>query len=86
MGTLMQTFMGIDPGTQEHEDGKVYSQAVMIEMLNALNNMETTENDLRSFKAHLEDELKKDEELCEALNGIQYSYDLDLLALYGGAS
>ena len=80
IGTLMETFMGIDPesGT-EHEDGKVYSQAVMIEMLNALNNMETTENDLRSFKAHLEEQLKKDKELDEAVNGIQYSYDLELL-------
>ena len=80
MGTLMQTFMGIDPdGGVEHEDGKVYSQAVMIEMLNALNNMETTENDLRSFKKFLEKEIKKDEKIDEAINGIQYSYDLDLL-------
>ncbi len=80
IGTLMETFMGIDPESDaEHEDGKVYSQAVMIEMLNALNNMETTENDLRSFKAHLEEHLKKDKELDEAVNGIQYSYDLELL-------
>ncbi len=80
IGTLMQTFMGIDPdGGVEHEEGKVYSQAVMIEMLNALNNMETTENDLRSFKEFLEKEIKKDEALDEAINGIQYSYDLDLL-------
>ncbi len=80
MGTLMQTFMGIDPSTEEHEDGKVYSQAVMIDMLNALNNMETTENDLKAFKAYIEKELKdEDGELFEAMNGIQYSYDLDLL-------
>ena len=80
MGTLMETFMGIDPeGDEEHEDGKVYSQAVMIEMLNALNNMETTENDLRSFKSYLEKEIDKDENLDEAINGIQYSYDLELL-------
>ena len=76
----MQTFMGLDPESdEEHEDGKVYSQAVMIEMLNALNNMETTENDLKSFKKHLEKEIKKNELLDEAINGIQYSYDLDLL-------
>jgi len=80
MGTLMQTFMGIDPSTKEHEDGKVYSQSVMIEMLNALNNMETTENDLKAFKKYLEKEMKKeDTDLTEALNGVQYSYDLDLL-------
>ncbi|MBQ3528764.1 MAG: ABC transporter ATP-binding protein/permease [Clostridia bacterium] len=80
MGTLMQTFMGIDPSTKEHEDGKVYSQSVMIEMLNALNNMETTENDLKAFKKYLEKEMKKeDTDLTDALNGVQYSYDLDLL-------
>ena len=80
MGVLMQTFMGIDPSTEEHEDGKVYSQSVMIDMLNALNNMETTENDLKAFKAYLEKEMKKeDSALTEALSGIQYSYDLDLL-------
>ena len=80
MGVLMQTFMGIDPSTEEHEDGKVYSQSVMIDMLNALNNMETTENDLKAFKAYLEKEMKKeDSTLTEALSGIQYSYDLDLL-------
>ena len=81
MGTLMATFMGIDSdGKDEREDGKVYSQSVMIEMLNALNNMETTENDLRSFKKFLEKEAEKENSpLAEALNGIQYSYDLELL-------
>ncbi|MBE6588154.1 MAG: ABC transporter ATP-binding protein/permease [Ruminococcaceae bacterium] len=79
MGTLMQTFMGIDPETEENEDGKVYSQSVMIDMLNALNNMETTENDLKAFKAYLEDHIESDSDLDIALNGVQYSYDLDLL-------
>ncbi|MBQ8914645.1 MAG: ABC transporter ATP-binding protein, partial [Clostridia bacterium] len=81
MGTLMQTFMGIDTdSSDDHGRDAVYSQPVMIEMLNALNNMETTKNDLASFKEFLEDKIaKKDSELDGALNGIQYSYDLDLL-------
>ena len=81
MSTLMETFMGIgDDSDKEHGRDAVYSQSVMIDMLNALNNMETTKNDLRSFKAFLEQQLKEsDSDLNNAVNGIQYSYDLDLL-------
>ncbi|MBQ4066696.1 MAG: ATP-binding cassette domain-containing protein [Clostridia bacterium] len=81
MGTLMQTFMGVSSDSaNEHDRDAVYSQPVMIEMLNALNNMETTENDLRSFKEYLEEKLRAEgSDIDDAINGVQYSYDLDLL-------
>ena len=81
MGTLMQTFMGAaDSVKQEHPKDGVYSQPVLFEMINAFNNMETTENDLNAFKKRVEDELKKpDSTLSQALSGVQYSYDLDLM-------
>ena len=79
--TLMQTFMGT-ASTDEisHEMDAVYSQSVMFDMINALNNLESTENDLAAFKTYLENELAAEEnnDLQEALSGIQYTYDIDL--------
>ena len=81
--TLMQTFMGVaSDTTNAHEKDAVYSQSVLFDMFNALNNIESTENDLESFKAYIETEIAKDEEegsLKQALSGVSYTYDLDLL-------
>ena len=80
MATLMETFMGM--GKEEaaaHDKDQVYSKSVLAEMVNALNNMETMENDLRSFKAKLEADLAAGEgELHDALTGVQYTYDFQL--------
>ena len=83
---LMMTFMGTDSETgDKHEKDAVYSQSVMLEMFNSLNTLETTENDLKSFKKYLEKEIKDEKsELNNALNGIQYTYDLDLLVYTKG--
>ena len=83
MGTLMQTFMGVaSDGSNAHEKDAVYSQSVLFDMFNALNNIESTENDLEAFKVYIEEEMAKPEEpgaLSEALSGVSYTYDLDLL-------
>ncbi len=86
IGTLMQTFMGnASENGEEHEKDAVYSQSVMLEMFNSLNNIETTENDLKSFKTYLEQEMaKEDGKLANALNGVQYTYDFDLLVYTEG--
>lgn len=48
--------------------------------MDALNNMETSENDLKSFKSYIESERKdSDSDLYKAINGVQYAYDLNLL-------
>ncbi len=81
--TLMETFMGMaDDEEKQHEDDAVYSQSVLFEMINAMNNLETTENDLVSFKEFIDVELKSEpgfSKLKEALSGVQYTYDLNLL-------
>ena len=81
IGTLMMTFMGAASSSEnEHDKDAVYAQSVMYDMVNALNNMETTENDLKSFKAFIDREYAdEDSALHDALSGIQYTYDLDLL-------
>ncbi len=81
ISTLMQTFMGIDSDEDDaHDRDAVYSQSVMADMINALNNLESTENDLKAFKEYLHKEMNKPEDgLADALTGIQYTYNLDLL-------
>ena len=78
--TLMETFMGVGSDKTEHDKDAIYSQSVMAEMINALNNMESTENDLKAFKEYLQKEMAKpDGKLANALTGIQYTYNMDLL-------
>ncbi|MBQ1272654.1 MAG: ABC transporter ATP-binding protein, partial [Clostridia bacterium] len=81
--TLMETFMGVaDDSDKKHVLDAVYSQSVLFEMINAMNNLETTENDLKSFKEYIDARLadeNDDSGLREALSGVQYTYDLDLL-------
>ncbi len=80
LGTLMETFIGKDSENKDHPKDKVYSQPVMMEMINSLNNLETRENDLKSFKKYIEAEMaKEDSRLDDALSGIKYTYNLDML-------
>ncbi len=45
-----------------------------------LANSTSSENDLKSFKTHLDNKLKEEgTDFYNAVNGVQYSYDLDLL-------
>lgn len=82
MGTLMATFIGKAQTSGDHEKDAVYQKSMMYEMINSLNSMETKENDLKAFKEYIETE-RADENsttgLKEALNGVQYTYDMDML-------
>ncbi len=80
LSSLMQTFMNISADTSSHPNDAVYKKSALYDMMNALNSIEETENDLKSFNEHLVAEIKKeDSPLSEAVNGVQYSYDFDLL-------
>ncbi len=79
---LLETFMGAAESIEEHDKDAVYEKSAIYEMMNALNSLEATENDLKAFKAYLEKSLNdKDghEALKDAVNGIQYTYDFDML-------
>lgn len=79
MSTLMETFMNLHSDNEEHDKDAVYKKASLYNMLNALNDLEERENDLKSFKEFLEAEMDKEgSKLSEAVNGIQYSYNLNL--------
>ena len=81
ISALMTAFMGTaEQEKVQHEKDAVYSQSALADMVNALNNLETTQNDLKAFKAYIESQmLKEDSALRSALSGVQYAYDLDLL-------
>ena len=82
MTELIETFVGAAQSNTEHGNDAVYEKSAVYEMLNALNSIEANQNDLKAFKAYLEEKLSENEEtneLRDAVNGVQYTYDLDML-------
>ncbi|MBO5787008.1 MAG: ABC transporter ATP-binding protein/permease [Clostridia bacterium] len=82
IGSLLSAFMSEAASNEAHENDAIYQKAMFYNLVNALNDMETNENDLKAFKKFLEAERAKSEEESElkaAINGVQYSYDLDML-------
>lgn len=80
LSTLMETFMNINNDDVNHDKDAVYKKQALEEIINALANLEVQENDLKSFKKYIEKDMAdEDSKLNEAINGIQYSYDLNLL-------
>ncbi len=84
MTTLMSTFMMRAQSESEHEKDAVYQKGMIYDMVNTLNSIETNENDLKSFKEYIEAERADAESstgLNEAVSGVQYTYDMDMLIL-----
>ncbi len=80
MGTLLTTFIGEAQSHGSHDKDAVYQKTMFYDLVNALNTMEGNENDLKSFKSYLEKEMKDTEgPLSSAVNGIQYTYNLNML-------
>ena len=80
MSSLLETFMSQAQSESDHEEDAVYPKGMIYEMINALNSMETTENDLKSFKEYIEAERAvENSPLAAAISGVQYTYDVDLL-------
>jgi len=80
LSSLIEAFMNVASEDDSHENDAVYKKSALYNMLNAMNSIEETENDLKSFNEFiLSEKNKEDSELAGAINGIQYSYDLDLL-------
>ena len=82
LGSLMETFIGTAQSSGQHELDAVYQKRMLYDMMNAMNTLETTENDLKAFKTHLENkrsDMSEENVLTEALNGVKYTYNLDML-------
>ncbi len=72
--------MSVGNAEIEHDKDAVYKKTAIYDMISAFNNIESSENDLKSFKTFLEEEVEKEDDkgLAEAITGLQYSYDLGL--------
>lgn len=82
IGSLLESFISKAESDSHHDKDAVYQKAMFYNLVNSLSSMETTENDLASFKKYIEAERYNEDGnsgLREALNGIQYTYDLDML-------
>lgn len=79
MGSMIETFMGKAASIEEHDNDAVYQKAMTYELMNSLNTMETTENDLESFRTYIQN-AQADEEnpLHDALTAVQYAYDINV--------
>ncbi len=79
MSSLITNFLGNAESTGTHENNAIYQKAIIYDMVNALNNMESEENDLGAFKIYVEAQ-RSDETtvLAQTVSGVQYTYDLDL--------
>ena len=80
VSSLLETFLGKAQSHSEHENDAVYQKTMLYDLINAMNEMETTVNDLESFKQFVEEQMvDPDSQLYSAISGIQYSYNLDML-------
>ena len=75
IGTLMQTFMGSAQSGNDHDNDAVYQKGMIYDMINAMNSMETKENDLKAKKETilaLEEKIKNSSSNTEELlNNLQ---------------
>src|SRR5699024_3766279 len=73
--SLIQTSMNLRTEEIDHGLDAVYARPAVRELVSAINNLDVAQNDLKSFKRYLEDQLADPESpLSGALSGIQYSY------------
>ncbi len=82
LGSLMSAFLESASSGTAHDKDAVYSKPLVYDLINAINSIETTENDLASFKKYIEQQRADPESasgLYQAISGIQYTYDLNLL-------
>ncbi len=79
MSSLIEAFMNVANTDNSHENDAVYKKSALYDMINAMNSIEETSNDLKAFKKYIEEKLQEeDTKLSNAINGVQYSYNLDM--------
>lgn len=80
LSSLMETMMGVNQASDEHDKDAVYSKPIFYDLVNAMSSSNQSENDLKTFKEFIESErADENSKLHSAISGVQYSYNLDLL-------
>ena len=76
--SLINSFMNVGQNSTPHEKDAVYKEAIITDLVNALSKVETSKNDLKSFKAFLEEQVAiEGSQLNGAIAGLKYSYNFD---------
>ena len=77
MTNLMTSLMGVRSQNEggAHDRDAVYSSTVMYDMMNSMISADKQTNNLKPFKAYIEDE---NSEIAQYLSSVQYSYDMDM--------
>ena len=77
MTNMMTSLMGVRSQTEggAHDKDAVYSSTVMYDMMNSMISADKQTNNLKPFKAYLEDETS---EIAQYISSVQYTYDLDM--------
>ena len=77
MTSLMSSMMGVraEESGRKHDRDAVYASTVLYDMMNSMLSAETEKNNLKPFKAFLED---PNGEAAPYISSIQYSYDMDM--------
>ncbi|MCQ2432132.1 MAG: ABC transporter ATP-binding protein/permease [Clostridia bacterium] len=57
-----------------HEENRVYTSPIMYDLMNSLNSVETSTNNLKAFREHL----MGNEDFAKALSAIRYTYHVSL--------
>lgn len=74
MSGLAASLMGSNSKKSSHELDAVYSNSIMYELINSMNNVEISTNNLEKFKQFVEN----DADIKQYISAVQYSYDLDM--------
>ena len=77
MTSMMVSLMGAQAESSgvRHEKDAVYSSSVLYDMINSFMSADTESNDLKAFRAYIEDE---NSEISQYISSVQYAYEADL--------
>lgn len=76
---IINSFIKANNDDVNHGTDKIYKKPALYNIINSINSIEESKNDLRKFKTALESEMQKESDLYDAVNGISYAYNYDML-------
>lgn len=76
---IINSFIKANNDDVNHGTDEIYKKPALYNIINSINSIEESKNDLRKFKTALESEMQKESDLYDAVNGISYAYNYDML-------
>ncbi len=76
---IINSFINANNDDVNHGNDEIYKKPALYNIINSINSIEESKNDLKKFKSALESEMQKEGDLYDAVNGISYAYNYDML-------